>query len=692
MAEELKIISSELLSNVSEVEVNQLINQMVEKSKENMDEICELTLECTSLLSSAESRSAALSNQGVLKRKIGNFTGKNQKLRNAILQDNTNALYVAQGVINRVMIECTNNRKLMLAINDRISDVYLELTENQNDLAAGILMTRQAIAAFYKKYQEEFLTQESRISKIEEYAKTRCPECQKSMMAWQRICPSCGYMHPLKEDGVSAETKEKLDKIASVIKDDSLSEDIVWDSTAKKTERVLRKVRLLADIGRLPGYTEELEGDVENLIRKCKNAEFQIAIVGVMKAGKSYLMNALMGAEIASVEVNPETAALTKFRSSNGFYVNVKFHDKNQWNRLKDSVKVIGQMGKSSLKAMLENPAVIKSECEWVGHEDLHIECNSLAELKETVKKYTSSQTIEHLFVSEVEVGVDKEFFNMPLEVVFVDTPGLKDPVKYRSNITRNYIKKADAVLIAVPTAALTTEGNEIITTVLDCTDEKKAYIVATQTDRCDNDEACEKIISLWVKQLVDAKRYPNERSARNRIIRTSAKMEILTANWIRLSDEERADEEMFSYEDYSALESYTKKIVRNRGYDISRLPYDEESRDLIVKNAGISTLRSKLRKNLINQYRELKIADIEEAYLRCKKQLNNICKRDIKQQQEAITLAEQGAEALKMQIEMLSAEKQSLQQESDDIRNAADKLKDEISRAIVSLERKGGQ
>lgn len=168
--------------------------------------------------------------------------------------------------------------------------------------------------------------------------------------------------------------------------------------------------------------------------------------------------------------------------------------------------------------------------------------------------------------------------------------------------------------------------------------------------------------------------------------------MEILTANWIRLSDEERADEEMFSYEDYSALESYTKKIVRNRGYDISRLPYDEESRDLIVKNAGISTLRSKLRKNLINQYRELKIADIEEAYLRCKKQLNNICKRDIKQQQEAITLAEQGAEALKMQIEMLSAEKQSLQQESDDIRNAADKLKDEISRAIVSLERKGGQ
>ena len=80
MAEELSIISSNLLTNVSESEVNELINQMVEKSKNNMEEICELTLECTTLLSSAESRSTALSNQGVFKRLIGSITGKNHKL------------------------------------------------------------------------------------------------------------------------------------------------------------------------------------------------------------------------------------------------------------------------------------------------------------------------------------------------------------------------------------------------------------------------------------------------------------------------------------------------------------------------------------------------------------------------------------------------------------------------------------
>ena len=80
-----------------------------------MEEICELTLECTTLLSSAESRSTALSNQGVFRRLIGSITGKNRKLQNAILQDNTNALYAAQGVINRVMLVMHEQQKTIIS-------------------------------------------------------------------------------------------------------------------------------------------------------------------------------------------------------------------------------------------------------------------------------------------------------------------------------------------------------------------------------------------------------------------------------------------------------------------------------------------------------------------------------------------------------------------------------------------------
>ena len=686
MAEALSIISSNLLTNVSESEVNELIEQMVEKSKNNMEEICELTLECTTLLSSAESRSTALSSQGVFKRLVGSVTGKNQKLQNAILQDNTNALYAAQGVINRVMLECTNNRKLLLAVNDRVSDLYLELKENQNNIAASVLMIRQAIVAFYKKYQEEIIAQDKRINRVEEFVKANCPKCQGELLSWQRICSYCGYIHPLKTDNSSDDTLETLRKISEIVKDKSFSEDIVWDLTAKKAERVLRKVKTLAKIGQVPGYTDELASDVDNLIRKCKDAEFQIAVVGVMKAGKSFLMNALMGAEIASVEVNPETAALTKFRSANGYYVIIKFHNKVQWEKLKASADNSERTGNDSLAARLKNPAIAKMESEWVNHDDLKIVCNSLEELQETVKKYTSSQTIEHLFVSEVEVGVDRSIFNMPQEVVFVDTPGLKDPVQYRSNITKKYIKKADAVLIALKPGPLSAEGLEIVTTVLDCTDTDKAYIVGTQKD-LNSDIECEKYVSNWVEHLVDAKRYSDKRKAMNRIFLTSAKMELLVNKWISLTDSEKVDESFFSYKDYNDLQSYSGNEIKRRGFNLMQI--SQEDVKVISESTGIPSLRSKLESSLIANYRKLKIEDIKKSYIRCKKQMIAMSKNAIVQQESAIKLATAGAEALKKQIRNMSAEKEALKQEDAELKKAVEKLENSIKDRIRDLERK---
>lgn len=686
MAEKLSIISSNLLTDVSETEVNALIEQMVEKSKSNMEEICELTLECTTILSSAESRSVALSNQGVFKRLIGSITGKNQKVQNAILQDNTNALYAAQGVINRVMLECTNNRKLLLAVNDRISDLYLELKENQNDIAAAVLMTRQAIVAFYKKYQEEILAQDKRISRMEEYVKVRCPKCQKELQFWQRVCSHCGYIHPLKMDGASEDTKRILSQISEIVKDETFSEDIVWDISAKKTERVLRKVKTLAQIGKLPGYTDELATDVENLINKCKDAEFQIAVVGVMKAGKSFLMNALIGAEIASVEVNPETAALTKFRSANGYYVIVKFHNKTQWKKLKESAKNSKKTGKDSLVARLTNPVTAKMETEWVGHKDLIINCNNLKDLQNAVKKYTSSQVIDHLFVSEVEVGVDKSLFNMPKEVVFVDTPGLKDPVKYRSNITKKYIKKADAVLIALKPGPFTAEDLEIVTTVLDCTETNKAYIVGTQKD-LKSDIECEKYVSNWVEHLVAAKRYRDERSVMSRIILTSAKMELLVNRWTSLTEKEKEDEGCFSTIDYNDLESYSGKTIKKRGFNLMQMSIDESN--VVSKSTGIPALRNKLESSLIANYRKLKIEDIEKTFIRCKKQLTQLSSNAIEQQQHSIELAMAGAEALKEQISSMLVEKETLRQEGAELKSEAEKLENAIKRKIAILERK---
>lgn len=688
MDRELSIISSENLTNVSKTEVDELIEEIVEKSKNNMEKICELTLECTSLLTSAESRVGALSSQGTFKRWIGDVTGKNQRARNAILQDNTNALYAAQGVINRVMAECTSNRALLVAVNDKINQLYLELQRNQNGLGEEIQKNRKAIAVFYKYYQE----QDERVNQIENYLGERCMRCQGKLLSWQRICPYCGNIHPLKVNSMKNEdAKQILNQISKIVEDKQFDEDIIWDLTAKKTERVLRKVKALADIGKLPGYTEELSEDVEKLINKCKNAEFQIAVVGVMKAGKSYLMNALIGAEIASVEVNPETAALTKFRSANGFYVKIKYHNKVQWEKLKQSARNSQSRGEDSLSSQLNNTEIKKMESKWIGHENKIISCQDLKELQETVKKYTSSQEKEHLFVSEVEVGVDKSIFNMPKEVVFVDTPGLKDPVKYRSDITKGYIKKADAVLIALKPGPFTAEGLEIVTTVLDCTDKNKAYIVGTQKD-LNNEKEQEKYVGDWKQKLVNAKRYTNNREIENKIMLTSAKMDMLIKRWDSLTEKEKEDEECecFSVNDYYDLSSYAGKVLGNRSRRFSLMEITQNDWEIVARSTGISDLKRKLDVSLISNYRKLKMEDIEKTFMRCKKQVVELSQNAVEQQENTIRLATIGAEELQRQVKHMISERDELKKERTELEDKATKIENDIRSKIKYLEGRG--
>ena len=45
---------------------------------------------------------------------------------------------------------------------------------------------------------------------------------------------------------------------------------------------------------------------MDTFLKKCKGAEFHIALVGAIKAGKSTLINAILGYDYASTKVTPE--------------------------------------------------------------------------------------------------------------------------------------------------------------------------------------------------------------------------------------------------------------------------------------------------------------------------------------------------------------------------------------------------
>ena len=146
----------------------------------------------------------------------------------------------------------------------------------------------------------------------------------------------------------------------------------------------------------------------------------------------------------------------------------------------------------------------------WLDHEEEITECETKEKVAEVIMRWTSSKSPEHYFVKEVEVGITD--LDLPEGVVLVDTPGLDDVVEYRSNITRNYIDRANAVLVCVKADALTGQDMATIYSVFANARyyPEKVYIIATQLDTLNQPER------NWMQQREEWLKYLREKSAYN--------------------------------------------------------------------------------------------------------------------------------------------------------------------------------
>ena len=109
----------------------------------------------------------------------------------------------------------------------------------------------------------------------------------------------------------------------------------LWDGTVQRYAAAMERTKKLLQVEGISSYiTAGMMKNLDTFLKKCSDAEFHIALVGAIKAGKSTLINALLGYEYASTKVTPETAALTKFKKSDHNYVKVLFYTKEEWDIL----------------------------------------------------------------------------------------------------------------------------------------------------------------------------------------------------------------------------------------------------------------------------------------------------------------------------------------------------------------------
>ena len=340
--------------------------------------------------------------------------------------------------------------------------------------------------------------------------------------------------------------------------------------------------------------------------------DLQIAIVGTIKAGKSTFINALFEENIASTDVTPETASLTKFRYSTKNKLEVKFYNKTEWDELWESVKKSEKENKGKVfKEEFESSGAENIKNDYIGASDKIEEVSNIEELKNKVKEYTSKNSKIHYFVKELTVYLNNK--NMPKDVTIVDTPGLDDLIAIRSNKTKDYIKEANAVIVCVDSSRLQGKEYTTITQVFENIgdDFYKVMILGTQIDNKNNPkEAWEKQIEEWKKYLKE--NYKDADLLKNNIIGVSS---YVFSNLIELENTGKCDNEAIGD---------IKKLAESYGIKVS---YEENGniiidRNLIIKNSenikdltNIKKVKSLMNKLIANGEEEV-IKDLEKRYL----------------------------------------------------------------------------
>lgn len=375
--------------------------------------------------------------------------------------------------------------------------------------------------------------------------------------------------------------------------------DILWDDTmdlyaakVEKFQSILRTGVLDIDQGSL----DDLKNKFEVFLKGCRHPEFQIAFVGTIKTGKSTLINALLGHNYSSTAVTPETAALAKFRSSEKDYINVTFFSPEEWKKLWKSMT----KGADSFTNEYDSLGAEKEKNKWVGHDMIHCELANEA-IEQELNKWSSSKSPQHFFVKEIEVGLSSLPKDFPKQVVFVDTPGLSDPVTYRSEISKRYIKQANAVFVCVEAQKVNKEELETISAVLSFSahDKRKVFVIATHWDTMNDPvEDWAKQRAYLVKKLIGSAFYDSAEMADANILHSSAFIHNLCR-------------------DYNTLNKASLKSLRRFAMAMDLDPYNLTKRDIekLDYYSNIHQIRALIRDRLLKNCSELFYGDLKQRY-----------------------------------------------------------------------------
>ena len=231
----------------------------------------------------------------------------------------------------------------------------------------------------------------------------------------------------------------------------------------KKSDVFHQKIDALNDICERilslnPG--ENVAKSAEKARQKAHELEFNVAVTGVINAGKSTLLNALLDKKILGASNVPETVNLTVLKYAPEPFARVNFWSEAELKELgivQDQDNEIAQIyGGAGVKFESETAQNLKVKFNADDESAAKFESPSAGEIcfeppasktvkTDEIKRYTSADSKYAKFVKSVELYENLELLKDNVRII--DTPGIDDAVAAREELVRRFMRECDLMV-----------------------------------------------------------------------------------------------------------------------------------------------------------------------------------------------------------------------------------------------------
>ncbi|EMG29806.1 dynamin family protein [Campylobacter showae] len=322
------------------------------------------------------------------------------------------------------------------------------------------------------------------------------------------------------ENIISAAHFSRLSEFLRSLSADLPSQNEQESSNFKKSDVFHQKIDALNDICERilslnPG------ADVANAAakarQKARELEFNVAVTGIINAGKSTLLNALLGKKILGASNVPETINLTVLKYAPEPFAKVNFWSEAELKELgiaQDQDDEIAEIyGETGVKFESETEQNLNSKFDADGDEQaVKFKSSNAGQIcsdqpasktvkTDEIKLYTSADSKYAKFVKSVELYENLELLKDNVRII--DTPGIDDAVAAREELVRRFMRECDLMVHLMNVSQSATQKDlDFIVSSLQNSHAVKLAVLLTHADVLKKGELNE--VAAYAKKSVE--------------------------------------------------------------------------------------------------------------------------------------------------------------------------------------------